>query len=86
MSDSKSNGQDVVRSLALDYCPGDYWTHYKGGVYQIVTLAVHENTGEPLIVYRSLKYGTIWVRTVTNWNEQVAILGGYTPRFKKGAP
>lgn len=86
MSDVKSFGQNMVESLALDYVPGDYWTHYKGGVYQIVTLAVNENTGEPLIVYKSLKYGTVWVRTINNWSEMVELPTGRVPRFKRGAP
>lgn len=86
MSDSKNEAQDIVRSLAGDYVPGEYWTHYKGGVYKIVALAVKEDTQEPVVVYQSLKYGTIWVRTIKNWCEKVPVLGGMVDRFKKGAP
>ena len=86
MTDKKSDGQDYVRSLQNEYRPGDYWTHYKGGVYQILSLGVKEDTGEAMVVYKSLKHGTVWIRTLSNWNDDVAILGGYVKRFKPGAP
>ena len=86
MSESKDTIQDYVGSLRLVYSPDQYWTHYKGGVYKILAVAVKEDTLEPVIVYESLKHGTIWVRTVKNWEEEVPVLGGMVKRFKKGAP
>ena len=86
MTDLKSDGQAQVRSLSQYHVPGDYYTHYKGGVYVVVTLAVDENTGTPLIVYKSCKYGTIWVRTLTNFTEMVDLPSGKVQRFTKGAP
>lgn len=87
MTDSKTDGQTIVRSLSNDYVPGEYWTHYKGGVYQLVSLGVKEDTGEPMIIYKSLKYGTVWVRTLDNWVEMVTLSdGSQVKRFKKGAP
>lgn len=82
----KDKIQDYIGSLRHEYVAGDYWTHYKGGVYQIIAVAVKEDTLEPVIVYQSLKHGTVWVRTVKNWQEKVPILGGMVDRFKKGAP
>jgi len=86
MSETKDSVQDYVVTLRIDYCIGDYWTHYKGGVYQIVAVAVKEDSLEPVIVYQSLKHGTIWVRTIKNWCEDVNTPGGMKPRFNKGAP
>lgn len=88
MSELKDTAQDYIRSLRLEYSAGQYWTHYKGGVYKIVAVAVEEDTLEPVIVYESLKHGTVWVRTVKNWNEEVPVMGParMVSRFKKGAP
>lgn len=86
MSDVKVDGQETVRSLSVDYVPGEYWTHYKGGVYEIVSLGVKEDTGEVLVVYRSLKHGTVWIRAIDNWCEYVILPTGTVKRFVKGAP
>jgi hypothetical protein len=36
--------------------------HYKGGEYELVTLAMDEATNEPLVVYKALSDGTVWSR------------------------
>lgn len=86
MSDLKHDGQELIRSMGNDIVSGEYWTHYKGGVYKIITLGVKEDTGDVVVVYQSLKHSTVWVRTLTNWYEQVELPTGTVPRFKKGAP
>lgn len=86
MSDAIDKALQVVQSLSNDFHPGDYWTHYKGGVYKIVALAVNENTAEPVVVYQSCKRGTIWVRPLSNWLEDVQLPTGSVKRFKPGAP
>jgi hypothetical protein len=87
MTQHKENGQQIVQSLAGDYEPGSYWTHFKGGVYQLVTLGVEENTGQVLVVYKSLKHGTVWVRTLDNFAGMTTRPDGNTyKRFTKGAP
>lgn len=87
MSDQDHKKTDTQKMLrSIDIVAGSYWTHYKGGVYQVVTLAVDESTLEPVVVYKSLRKGSIWVRTVKNWEEMVQVEGVEVERFKAGAP
>ena len=61
--------------------PGRY-RHYKGKDYQVIGLARHSETEEPLVVYRTL-YGDfdLWVRPLAMFNEQVEVDGEQYPRF-----
>lgn len=68
-------------SLPKDIFPGQRWKHYKGGEYEIVCLAVKEDTMDQVVVYRSLSYGTIWVRNLSVWNEMVETPSGSVRRF-----
>ena len=47
---------------------GKKYRHYKGNVYQIIALALHSETNEEMIVYKSEK-GDVWVRPKYMWNE-----------------
>jgi hypothetical protein len=61
--------------------PGLY-RHYKGGEYEVVGLARHSETLEPMVVYRAL-YGSggLWVRPAGMWTEKVEVGGRAVPRF-----
>ena len=61
--------------------PGRY-RHYKGKDYQVIGLARHSETEDPLVVYRTL-YGDfdLWVRPLAMFNEQVEVDGEAYPRF-----
>ena len=48
------------------------YRHYKGGLYVVIIVAIHEETMEPMVVYRSNARGTAWVRTLANFTEKVA--------------
>jgi hypothetical protein len=61
--------------------PGRY-RHYKGKDYQVIGIARHSETGEQLVVYRTL-YGDfdLWVRPVGMFTEEVEVDGESSPRF-----
>jgi hypothetical protein len=77
----KNNTQATLKKVKIR--PGDRYRHFKGGEYEIVTLAIKEDTLEPLVVYKSLRYGYIWARTYKNWSETVSVKGKQVKRFKK---
>lgn len=58
------------------------YRHYKGNLYHVMEVARHSETGEKLVVYRTL-YGDfgLWVRPLAMFVEQVQIDGQNIPRF-----
>ena len=61
--------------------PGRY-RHFKGKEYQVLGLATHSETLEPMVVYRALYgEGGLWVRPAAMWNETVERDGYFGPRF-----
>ena len=64
------------------------YQHYKGNFYEVIGLAHHSETFEPLVVYKGLftspEYGknAIWVRPQKMFFENVVINGKEVPRFK----
>lgn len=61
--------------------PGKY-RHYKGNEYEVIGIAKHSETLEPMVVYRAL-YGEkgLWVRPAGMWNETID--SQKTKRFTK---
>lgn len=67
--------------------PGDTYRHYKGGLYEVVGVAIDEATLGPLVIYRPAEgnphYGQPlpWVRTLDNFLDPVddGVTSG--PRF-----
>ena len=52
--------------------PGQIWRHFKGGVYRVLYLAKHSETGEELVTYTSDDGdGTVWARPASMWLETV---------------
>ena len=63
---------------------GGKYEHYKGGVYEVVSLAQHTETNEAMVIYKSLLFGTIYARPLTSWNEPVTyetFIGQTSTRF-----
>jgi hypothetical protein len=63
------------------------YKHYKGGVYEVMDEAIHSESLEPMVLYRSLngseKYpaGTLWVRPRKMFEEKVTVDGTEVLRF-----
>ncbi|GAB2792585.1 hypothetical protein GCM10027040_18440 [Halomonas shantousis] len=62
--------------------PGIY-QHYKGQRYEVIGVARHSETEEPLVVYRALygEYG-LWVRPLAMFTETVEVQGEPVSRFE----
>jgi hypothetical protein len=58
------------------------YRHFKGNEYEVVAIASHSETMEPMVVYRAL-YGDggFWVRPAAMWNETVERDGVVYRRF-----
>ena len=58
------------------------YRHFKGNEYQVLYIATHSETREPMVVYQALygEYG-IWVRPAAMWNETVERDGKSYRRF-----
>ena len=61
--------------------PGRY-RHFKGKEYELLFVATHSETMEPMVVYRAL-YGQhgLWVRPASLWSEIEERDGKRQPRF-----
>jgi len=59
--------------------PGQKYKHYKGGTYQVISMATHSETGEKLVVYKSINFGSVYVRPFEIWND---IVSENTKRFE----
>ena len=64
-----------------EIAPGRY-RHFKGNEYEVLYIARHSETLEPLVVYRALYgEGGVWVRPAAMWNETVERNGKTFRRF-----
>ena len=65
----------------MEIKPGRY-RHFKGKEYEVIRVASHSETLEPMVVYRAL-YGEkgLWVRPAAMWHERVDREGYSGPRF-----
>lgn len=74
--------EKYCESVSVDLFPEGYYRHYKGNIYELMNIAMHSETLEPMVVYRAL-YGNrgIWVRPASMWNQTVEIGGEQVKRF-----
>ena len=65
----------------MEIKPGKY-RHFKGGEYEVIGIASHSETMEPMVVYRALYgEGGLWVRPAGMWLEPVQTPQGIITRF-----
>lgn len=50
---------------------GRVYNHYKGGKYEVISLATHSETKEVLVVYKSLHFGSVYARPLELWFDEV---------------
>ena len=72
----------------MDYPKKGKYRHFKGGEYELLYIARHSETDEPMVVYRALyECGEtplnerVWVRPLSMWTETVTRNGRTFPRF-----
>jgi hypothetical protein len=70
------------REAAMEEIKLGRYRHFKGNEYEVLYLATHSETREPMVVYRAL-YGEfgVWVRPASMWNETVERDGKTYRRF-----
>lgn len=67
---------------AVGSIPKGKYRHCKGGEYEVLGIARHSETLEPMVVYRALYgEGDVWVRPADMWNEPIG--DGDKKRFTK---
>ena len=58
------------------------YRHFKGNEYEVIGIANHSETLEPMVVYKALYgEGGLWVRPAEMWNETVERDGKTFKRF-----
>ena len=71
--------EEAVKTIAV----GKY-RHFKGNEYEVISIARHSETTEPMVVYRAL-YGDheVWVRPAEMRNETIERDGTTYQRFER---
>ena len=79
----KKEFQLTYKKALASIQPGRY-RHFKGNEYEVISIARHSETEEPMVVYRALYgEGGMWVRPAYMWNETVERDGKTYKRFEK---
>ena len=66
----------------MELKPGRY-RHFKGNEYELIGIAKHSETLEPMVIYKALYgEGGLWVRPAAMWEEAVERDGYRGPRFQ----
>ena len=69
--------------MEYEEIPLGRYRHFKGKEYEVIGIAAHSETMEPMVVYRAL-YGEmgLWVRPAAMWTEWVEKENYRGPRFQ----
>ena len=69
---------------ALPAIPPGRYRHFKGRQYEVIGVASHSETLEPMVVYRTpCADGSVWVRPAAMFSETVLVGGKPQPRFSR---
>lgn len=52
---------------------GSEYLHYKGGKYSVISLYRHTTTDEELVIYKSIHFGTVYARPLSEWFDEIVI-------------
>ncbi len=69
---------------AIQAIPPGRYRHFKGNLYEVIGIAKHSETEEPMVVYKAL-YGDggLWIRPVDMWNQMISRDGKTVRRFER---
>ena len=74
--------------MSVDLPRKGRYRHFKGGEYEVLHIARHSETDEPLVIYRALypcpdtpNGEGIWARPLSSWNAPAEVEGKAVPRF-----
>ncbi len=62
--------------------PGERYKHYKGGTYEIITMATETETQDKVVVYKSINFGSVYVRSLAIFNSPIDPKQKYTIKGK----
>lgn len=76
---------DALDNIEIPEIEPGIYEHYKGNRYEVLGVALHSETLEPMVVYRPLykSKATLWVRPYKMFLESVTVDGQTRPRFAK---
>ena len=71
----------------MDEIQKGIYEHYKGKRYEVLGIARHSETFDLMVVYKALykgnfPEGTLWVRPLSMFKENVSVQGNLVPRFR----
>ena len=71
----------------MDHIQKGIYEHYKGKNYEVIDVAIHSETLEPMVIYKALyrgdfPEGTLWIRPLAMFKENISVNGKLVPRFK----
>ena len=72
----------------MNEIPKGVYEHYKGKRYEVLDAARHSETLEWMVIYKALYKGdfpdgTLWVRPLAMFTENVSVNGKRVPRFRR---
>lgn len=62
---------------------GEFYKHYKGGIYEIIGEGLHTESKEYLVFYKNINDERLWARPFRMFKEDVVIDGVTIKRFQK---